>query len=758
MSFFTSVQLFGDNGAHGTQVPISVSNPAGYGAANRGIGFGEQLTSAVANRSHWALALNTDDLNTRLALFETGGLDAAYDQGVVAVAGGGRVIIKDGGAVETQSSLSAMFADDVANAHFRANAMGDVVPGGGFDFKGTRSTVDPAYGFMSRINSVAALVNSNISYVEAATLNPGGLGVDLLRFTSATAYTGTDTDVQLDFDMLEISGASVGVNGLYYVHTFGPTASDFHLRKLDGSSPTFGSGVSCSVRLFRASFMSPANMALGSFGVMAASIEGQTAALGIFTHDNGYLGTGSDKAVEFHARTKTGADLIPARFAALAQFRSTLSSTYLGISSDLEMRSYGGIANMIFDHAGAAANSHEVGLIVKDDLNASTSRSAVENWQRITETTVLGLNPSINGTFASPSGRIIMPDSDGTPAAPTGQLKWTWAIPMTPGVTAIEMLSGSNQGQIYLLNHVTLTGTGPSDTVPDEIVVTDMDGGAPGLPTAGNFTFRFIARDVFGYKMPASQLKTSLDPTVVANDPVSYSHVLGRSSSSAAHVRTIGFNGDLAGIQFDQSNVAGDHYLQESWYLREDGEFYTGGRVHAAGMTLTTDPTITIPNTDVTINLDLSLAMSEEDATGTPLWRFDRTNQRWELITLGGGGDSALYIPITFSGVLRTTTVQAFASSGSTHSVLAALRINTPAWGTPATPPTVVNANEATIIFANGAWGENFISHGAGSGTTISHATAGYSIRIRGQRVGDLLQAVKCVVRYGLIGPGGMGT
>jgi hypothetical protein len=758
MSFFTSAQLFGDNAGYGTQVPISMSNPAGYGAANRGIGFGEQLSSAIANRSHYALGLNTDDLNTRLALFETGGLDAAYDQGVVAVAGGGRVITKDGGAVETQSSLAAMFADDIANAHFRANAMGDVVPGGGFDFKGTRETVDPAYGFLARVNSVAALVNSNISYLEAATLNPGGLGTDLLRFTSATAYTSTDTDVQLDFDMVEISGASVGVNGLYYIHTFGPAASDFHLRKIDGSSPTFGSGVAVSVRLFRASFMSPANMPSGGFGAMVAAVEGNQAALAIFTHDyNGYLGTGTDKAIEFHARTKTGANLTAGSITGLAQLRSSLSSAYLDVNADVEMRLLGGIANMIFDHSGAAAGSHEAGLIFKDSLNAVTSRAAAENWQRITETTVLGINPSINGTFASPAGRILLPDSDGTPAAPTGQLKWVWPLVLVPGVTVVEMLTGSNAGQFYLLNRCTLTGASSVDPVADEFRVTDLDGGTPILPTSGAFTFRFLGRDMFGFKMPASQLKSSPDPVVVANDPVSYGHVFGQSTTTATRKRGAGFTGALAGFSVDQTAAAGDLYLQENWFLDIDGEFRTKGRIHTAGLTLTTDPVITIPETDTDIHLDLSLGQSEEDAAGAPYWRWDRTNQRWELITLGGGGDSALYIPITFSGVLRFTTVQAFASSGSSHSVLAALRITAPAWGTPGTPPTVTNANEATIVLGNGVWGENFITHGGG-GTTVSHETAGYAIRIRGQRVGDRLQAVKCQVRYGEIGPGGMGT
>lgn len=762
MSFFSAAQLFGDNAGYGTQVPISLSNPAGYGAANRGIGFGEQLTSAIANRSHYALALNTDDLNTRLALFETGGLDASYDQGVVAVAGGGRTIIKDGGAVETISTLGVMYGDDISNAHFRANAFGDTNGGGGFEHVFSWETINPAYGFLTRGNYVPPSTFSTIAYSELATLNPGGIGGDLLRFTSATAYTGTETDLALQSDLVQISGAATAApngNGLYYIYSLGPTAADFHLRRLDGTTPVFVSGTAVSIRIYRFSLMSP--MRGPSFGaaLAASGLDSDDAVLALFSNDLNGRGTrGPGTSIAFVSTQTTGAADISTRMSGAGQMRSTLSSLLFGGFSDAEMRQNGGLHNLFFDHSLASAGSHEVGMIFKDASDTPTSRAAVENWQRITETTVLGIQPSINGTFAAPAGRILLPDSDGTPAAPTGLLKWTWSLAVLPGVTVIEMLTGANAGEYYLMQKVVLTGTGPSDTTQDEIFVTDLDGNTSSLPTAGSFTFRFISRDVLAYKMPASQLKTSPDTGVVASDPVAYGHVLGTQRNTATHNRAVGFAGDLAGIVIDETNVAGDHYLQENWVLGVDGSFYTAGRIRSAGVTLTTDSTIAIPTTSTVIHLDLSLGMSEEDATGTPYWRFDRTNQRWELITLGGGGDSALYIPITFSGLLRQTYVQAFAGSGSLHSVLAALRIQMPAWGTPGTPPTVTNANEATIVFANGAWGEGFISHGGGSGTTISHANSGYSIRIRGQRVGDLLQAVKCSVDYGSIGPGGMGT
>ena len=77
MAIKTAAEMFGDNAGFGTRVPISFTNPSAYSSGNRGVGFGEQLTSAVANRPHYELALNDEDLNTRLAVFETQGIDGA---------------------------------------------------------------------------------------------------------------------------------------------------------------------------------------------------------------------------------------------------------------------------------------------------------------------------------------------------------------------------------------------------------------------------------------------------------------------------------------------------------------------------------------------------------------------------------------------------------------------------------------------------------------------------------------------------------
>lgn len=99
MAIKTKEEMFGDGGGFGPAVPFSTTAPGGHSAGNRGIAFGEQLTAAVANRTHYALALNDEDLDGRIGPFEADGLDAAYRLGALAVPGGGRDIEVDGGAV-----------------------------------------------------------------------------------------------------------------------------------------------------------------------------------------------------------------------------------------------------------------------------------------------------------------------------------------------------------------------------------------------------------------------------------------------------------------------------------------------------------------------------------------------------------------------------------------------------------------------------------------------------------------------------------
>src|SRR5690606_36985928 len=133
--------------------------------------------------------------------------------------------------------LASQYADDPANAHFRANAIGDASRGGGFDAR--MALAQTAYAFMARRNMGLGVGGSTILTSQAATLNPASAGATIVRLGGGSvAHTAGVTGVGLlGIDFVEISGASAGVNGVYFIHSLGPTNNDFVLRRLDGTSP-----------------------------------------------------------------------------------------------------------------------------------------------------------------------------------------------------------------------------------------------------------------------------------------------------------------------------------------------------------------------------------------------------------------------------------------------------------------------------------------------------------------------------------------
>ncbi len=761
MAFKTKEEMFGNGGGFGAIVPFSVANPPGTGPGNRGIQFGEQLTAAIANRPHYALALNDEDLNTRLASFEVGGLDASYRNGSVGPAGGGRDIVKDGGAIETTSALTSQYADDIANAHFRSNQLGDTSRGGGFDARIGFTTA--AYSYLSRTNVGWVSSGTNVPASSSVTLNPGGVGATILRLGGGnTAHTSGVTGVSLNsIDFIEITGAT-GYNGLYTVHSLGPTDADFILRRLDGSAPAFPANTAATARPFRSKFMADFVLggSIGSSGLVVSGGAADAQALAIVTGDtNGSTSSGPGNAITLYSRATDGTLTARTNITGTGQRRSTLtgSAWTSGSLRDAEMRRWGGIAGDVQDRGGAVAGTHEVGLIFKDLNDACTSRSLAENWTRITETAILGIGSTINGTFAAPAGRVILPDSDGTPVAPTGQQKWNWAWAVIPGVSIIEMLSGANQGQHYLISEVNLTGALITDAVPDEMTLVDMDGNPASLPTSGSFTFRLIGREFISGMMPRSLVSSSPDPSFSASDTVSYSSFFRESPGNPASppdlLRAAAFLGAISGTDRGvDGTVPGIQGIIENWIIRGDGDAYFRNGVSAGSLISTSAATITIPQTDVTINRSLLEAIPETDGTGLARWQYDRVNSRWECLVAG----SHLYFPITFTGRLMQTRLQVFHANTGAHLIEAGLLSNTPVWGTPGTPPTL-NVSNNTTLSASNAWGEITISHGLGSGTLIQLATGSYAIRIIGSSIGDRVQALRHTVRHTSIGAGGIG-
>jgi len=251
VAFKTKEELFGDNGANGLQADIDTAAPTGYDPDNRAVGFGEPLTSAISNRIDFALAKNDEDLDGRVTTLQTAGLDGAYDVG--------RTITKDAGAITTESALATTYADDVSNAHYRADAESDSIGGStGFDFAGKRTVSGNTAGFLDRRVLVYATARTDLSGPGmAATLNPGGTAATVARVTSPRFFSvGSVTDLLENYDLLEVSGAGAS-NGVYVISDCTlADGRDAFLTCLDGTSPSFSANTACTVTAYRVAFWS----------------------------------------------------------------------------------------------------------------------------------------------------------------------------------------------------------------------------------------------------------------------------------------------------------------------------------------------------------------------------------------------------------------------------------------------------------------------------------------------------------------------
>ncbi len=779
MAFKTSVEMFTD----GTAVPYDTTPAPGTGAGNRGIGFGEQLTAAIANRTHYALALNTDDLNTRLAEFEAGGLDAAYSNGTIGPRGGGREITKDGGAVETVSALAAPYTDDAANAHYRANATGDMIDGGGgYDFT---TASGAAYGFMSRRNTGVSIYSTNLGPTAAVTLNPGSVGGDVVRFASFVSVS-TWTDVTFDgMDFLEITGAGA-FSGLYVIHLGGPTNQDWIVRTLNGGTPAFTAGLSATAHYYRSHFMaSPQGRLFGGFtehvGVAIGAGAGHAAALAIFSNSfavhSGIDSYGGD-AIHFAYRQREGDTSVCTKFTATGRLTSTFSSGELSSSQDARTleRSGAGLSSIDLDKGSSIVGIHDVGVAVHDETGTSDSWSALEARSTLTETVTFGIGASNNGTFAAPVGRILLPDSGGTPAAPVGQWKTMWALLVQPGSTVVKILTGTGAGGYYLLSAVNLTAVTVGPETPDEIVLTHLDGSALAggeLPTSGALTFSFKTVERFGGKtqlLPVDSLPAAYLGSTTDLQLGSILHPVMNGGALTTLLGAAAVWGSLMGIRsFDPATLTLPATISADvpWLISNYGDAYFKGDVYSEGlvqgetMKVNNASVIACKSVDKDINVDLREGLPEMSAAGGHMWRYDRDNGWWECIALNATpapDDGALYFPIVFSGRLMTTTIQVWESTVGQY-VYGCLQTTAPVWGAPGTAPAVGNVNEATFIGAGGAaaWGELVIAHSLTAGTLIALGTTSYAIRVRATQIGARVRAIKHSVRFTSIGPGGIG-
>lgn len=253
MAIKRSEELFGDDGAHGPRAPISTTAGPGLGPDNRAVAYGEDLTSFTANRAVYALALNDDDLDLRVRVFEESGLDGVYRLGSINVAGGGRRIRVDGGAVEGWTELGESYATDVSNAVFRANLLSDTQNGSvGLDVA-SRVTAPGAalFGLLDRRALVLGSVRTVFVDMQPALLNQNNAGPDTITLLETGRFSQGDggaTDILVGIDLIEVIAGPH--RGVYLVRAL-VSERRAQLLGLGGQAPVFSTDTEVLARLFR---------------------------------------------------------------------------------------------------------------------------------------------------------------------------------------------------------------------------------------------------------------------------------------------------------------------------------------------------------------------------------------------------------------------------------------------------------------------------------------------------------------------------
>jgi hypothetical protein len=477
MAFKTKAQIFGDDAGAGAKVPVSEANPSGTAAANRGVQFGEQVTAAVANRPSYALADNTDDLNGRLGTLETGGLDGAYRLGSGMVAGGGREVTLDGGAIQTNSAFATQREGDVANAHFRAQQSANAINGGvGFDSVGYgRAGVgNPLASILDRRVITPSTSATTLAATVSVTLNAGGSDADSVTLLVGFFKDGGNvTELLLGFDLVEIlSGDEAGL----YVISALDTTTKATLKNLDGSAPSFGANTGSTARFFRP--VSSIAARYGSDGTHLhgaatfSGLPGQQRAVALVPGSrNGRFGTASDTdgarmALSLLRRASDGSTTEVVGLDSLGNLKSTTSVAALPTALVPYAAEFGNPAVLV-DQPGASGA--ELGLVARSVGTLDDYYGVLTGVDKRTTGEADGV-----AAFTFLAANVL--DVPGSDLA---------NFHMIPGISLVEILTPAAQAGIYRVTTLTSGDT--------EITLAPLLGGALSLPSSGAGTLRVLA-------------------------------------------------------------------------------------------------------------------------------------------------------------------------------------------------------------------------------------------------------------------------
>lgn len=579
MAITTKEDLFGNGfGVPGNAgwVPISLSTSTNdtspytgaLGAANRGLNVADDITAANLNRTTYALALNDEELAAAdaamliayeaadvalHALVDAITLDAAYDRSAdgAVVKGAGRIINKDAGAVETVSAYGeyvALYSEDITNAHFRANLLGNNHLGcGGFEavsygrnhgtsISGLRSAI---FGMMDR--RVLNFDNySNITDTMTADLFGGGatlLGGRAFRDIS------TNTDIIIGYDMLEVlAGPNKGV----YVITGLGSLAVCTVQGLDGVAPDFGTQSGVAVQICRPIFGTFNRFghdvyALQYDQVSVAGVPGQESALDIIP--GSLLGRyeasmaspdGSRYAMRVRNRSIFGGLGTALEIDAQGQVRSYVGNDQLAVAQIALWDNFGAAA-FVTQQDDGGGHGVEVGYLAR-------SNTEINTWIGVGtfgDARPYG-TPAGEFTFTYEAGPFVMV-LDNANATDQG---------VVPGVTLVEIYGDARAG-IYQITSVDI-GTGG-------LSVTRLDGVAiAGWPTDSSLG---TCRLLFGCTLGARLYDVGGSLITTSNGGL---HLTAQSGMAGA-VLSAPRQDDSTALLLEASGINSAH---EHWFVR----------------------------------------------------------------------------------------------------------------------------------------------------------------------------------------------
>lgn len=620
MAIKTKEEMFGDGAGFGAAVPFSTTNPAGTGAGNRGINFGEQLTSSIANRPHYALCLNDEDLNSRLADFETNGLDASYRLGLTATPGGGRVIDVNGGAVELINDVATPYATDIANSALRITTGNDAISGSvGIDFVDatdpSETTGNAVAGFLDRRALEFTAGNASVFAASAAArLNPGGFSFTTLELTGggdqvSVGGTGTATDLYIGYDLVEVSGSAAS-DGLYVVTALGGGSGQVTLRNLEGgTSPNFATAneaVTCTFYRPRfASFGSNKSGVLNNTSV--AGHLSSEAALSVVSGIDRVSGGSSveGKALSIVSPTSAGG-LVERAFLdeyGRVSFKAALADLVARTNGTKDLAYAGNFATKA-DKTGNSAGAGEFGHIILSDDTNTDFRFDLSSMESV----LAGVTISFSGSTAT-TGSVFV---------------------VGAGISAAEAVALEQVGFCEITSPDDVGGTatagwyrvGSANSATNTIILNDLDGvSATHLPSGGTATANFYRATVVGvigdYDADAATLPgatTTYHLSSVFTDKPGESYPTAVAAVSA--YTGTGQSALFRGFSGNEGSVI------EQFRVNDDGEIYTAGLVRAGGDFVTPDEFV------YTAGKSRQIAVPGfiRDLTMSADWRIDATS------------------------------------------------------------------------------------------------------------------------------------